>query len=107
MEIQTSHRGAVLVVRPSGPLTGPDADTFKTAIQGFVRDNLGRVIIDASGLPYVDSKGLECLADIAEELALERQGPETLCGQRHAAPGDRADRSGRRNSSTLKTPTRR
>jgi anti-sigma B factor antagonist len=74
MEIQTSHRGAVLVVRPSGPLTGPDADTFKTAIQGFVRDNLGRVVIDASSLPYVDSKGLECLADIAEELALSGKG---------------------------------
>jgi anti-sigma B factor antagonist len=74
VEIKTSHRGAVLVVRPSGPLTGPDADTFKTAIQGFVRDNLGRVVIDASGLPYVDSKGLECLADIAEELALGGKG---------------------------------
>lgn len=74
MEIQTSHRGAVLVVRPSGPLTGPDADTFKTAVQGFVRDNLGRVVIDASALPYVDSKGLECLADLAEELALSGKG---------------------------------
>jgi len=74
MEIQTQYRGAVLVVRPSGPLAGPDADTFKTAIQGFVRENLGRVIIDASGLPYVDSKGLESLADIAEELALSGKG---------------------------------
>lgn len=69
MEIQTSHRGAVLVVRPAGPLTGPDADTFKTAIRGFVRDNLGRVVIDAAALPYMDSKGLETLADLAEELA--------------------------------------
>jgi anti-anti-sigma factor len=69
----------VLVVRPAGPLTGADADTFKTAIQGFVRENLGRVIIDASALPYVDSKGLESLADIAEELALS--GKELkLCG---------------------------
>jgi len=74
VEIQTSHRGAVLVVRPSGPLTGADADTFKTAVQGFVRDNLGRVVIDASALPYVDSKGLECLADIAEEMALTGKG---------------------------------
>ena len=74
MEIQTSHRGAVLVVRPSGPLAGADADTFKTALQGFVRDNLGRVVIDASALPYVDSKGLESLADVAEELALSGKG---------------------------------
>ena len=74
MEIQASHRGAVLIVRPSGPLTGADADTFKTAVQGFVRDNLGRVVIDASALPYVDSKGLESLADLAEELALSGKG---------------------------------
>jgi anti-anti-sigma factor len=74
VEIQTCHRGAVLVVRPSGPLAGADADTFKTAIQGFVRDNLGRVVIDASALPYVDSKGLESLAEIAEELALSGKG---------------------------------
>jgi len=74
MDIKTQYRGAVLVVRPSGPLTGPDADTFKTALQGFVRENLGRVVIDASALPYVDSKGLETLADIAEELALSGKG---------------------------------
>ncbi|MCX5646202.1 MAG: STAS domain-containing protein [Phycisphaerae bacterium] len=74
MDIQTQYRGAVLVVRPSGPLAGADADTFKTAIQGFVRENLGRVIIDASALPYVDSKGLESLADIAEELAHSGKG---------------------------------
>ncbi len=74
MEIQTQYRGAVLVVRPSGPLAGPDADTFKTALQGFVRDNLGRVVIDASALPYVDSKGLESLADIAEDLAVSGKG---------------------------------
>ncbi len=74
MEIQTQYRGAVLVVRLSGPLTGPDADTVKAALQGFVRENLGRVVVDASALPYVDSKGLESLADIAEELAHSGKG---------------------------------
>ena len=74
MDIQTQYRGAVLVVRPAGPLAGPDADTFRTALQGFVRENLGRVVIDASALPYVDSKGLESLADVAEELAGSGKG---------------------------------
>ena len=74
MEMQTQHRGAVLIVRPSGPLTGADAETFKTAMEGFLRENLGRVVIDASALPYVDSRGLESLADIAAELALSGKG---------------------------------
>ena len=43
-------------------------------MQGFVRENLGRVVIDAAVLPYVDSKGLESLADIAEDLALSGKG---------------------------------
>jgi anti-anti-sigma factor len=74
MEIQTQYRGAVLVVRPSGPLAGTDAETFKTAMEGFVRENLGRVVIDASALPYVDSKGLESLADMAAELSHSGKG---------------------------------
>ena len=79
MEIQTQYRGAVLVVRPSGPLVGTDAETFKTAVDGFMRENFGRVVIDASALPYVDSKGLESLADMAAELSLSGKGLK-LCG---------------------------
>lgn len=83
MDIQTQYRGAVLVVRPSGPLAGPDAETFKAAMQGFVRENLGRVVIDATVLPYVDSQGLESLADIAADLALSGKGLK-LCAANDA-----------------------
>jgi anti-anti-sigma factor len=79
MEIQTEYKGAVLIVRPAGPLAGAEAEAFKTALAGFVRENLGRVVIDASGLPYVDSRGLESLADLAAELSLSGKGLK-LCG---------------------------
>jgi anti-anti-sigma factor len=79
MEIQTEYRGAVLVVRPSGPLAGAEVEAFKTALAGFVRENLGRVVIDASRLPYVDSRGLESLADLAAELSLSGKGLK-FCG---------------------------
>ena len=69
MEMTTQQRGAVLVVRPAGPLTVVEAEMFKGRIRELIRENLGRVVIDASALPYVDSKGLESLADIAQELA--------------------------------------
>lgn len=72
--MMTQQRGAVLVVRPAGPLTAVEADTFKGRIRELIRENLGRVVIDASALPYVDSKGLESLADIAQELAHSGKG---------------------------------
>jgi anti-anti-sigma factor len=68
------QRGAVVVVRPTGPLTGAEAEVFKTRIRELIRENLGRVVIDASALPYVDSGGLESLADLAQELAQSGKG---------------------------------
>jgi anti-anti-sigma factor len=74
VEMPIQQRGAVVVIRPTGPLIGADAETFKTRIRGLIRENLGRVVIDASALPYVDSVGLESLADIAQELARSGKG---------------------------------
>lgn len=74
MEMVTQQRGAVMVVRPSGPLTSAEAEAFKTRIRELMRENLGRIVIDASALPFVDSKGLESLADVAEELAQSGKG---------------------------------
>jgi len=69
VELLTQQRGAVLVVRPTGPLIGADADTFKARLRELIREHLGRVVIDASAMPYVDSRGLESLSDVALELA--------------------------------------
>jgi anti-anti-sigma factor len=74
VEWATQQRGAVLVVRPDGPLTAAEADTFQGRMREFIRENLGRIVIDASGLPYVDSKGLESLSDVAQELGQGGKG---------------------------------
>jgi anti-anti-sigma factor len=74
VEMPTQQRGAVVVVRPMGPLIAAEAEGFKDRMHGLIRENLGRVVIDASGLPYVDSVGLESLADIAEELVQSGKG---------------------------------
>jgi len=68
VEVLTQQRGAVTVVRVIGPLTGTDAETFKSKVRGVIRENLGRVVIDASSLHFVDSQGLESLADVADDL---------------------------------------
>lgn len=74
MELLTQQRGAVVVVRLVGPLTGADAEPFKAKVREVIRENLGRVVIDASAMPYVDSGGLESLADVAAELAQGGKG---------------------------------
>jgi anti-anti-sigma factor len=74
MELVTQQRGAVMIVRPVGPLTGAEAGPFKAKVLELIRENLGRIVIDASALPFVDSGGLESLADVAAELARGGKG---------------------------------
>ncbi len=79
MEIQQNNHGAVSVLKPIGPLCEEDADEVKMRTIDVSTRNLGRVVLDASAVPYVDSRGLEVLVEVAEALA---QGGQTLklCG---------------------------
>ncbi len=74
MELVTQQRGAVMVVKPTGPLTTTEVEAFKSRVRALIRENLGRVVIDASALHYVDSEGLESLADIADDLLHSGKG---------------------------------
>lgn len=68
MEIAQSKQGAVTVLRPKGPLIEADAPAFASQVRQAVAASLGRVVVDADALPFVDSKGLEALVELAEEL---------------------------------------
>jgi anti-sigma B factor antagonist len=67
--LQTQEYGAVTVVKPDKPLTGGDADEFKARLLEIVKKTLGRVVLDLSAVSYVDSKGLESLIDVTQELS--------------------------------------
>lgn len=69
MQIDQQRQGAVIVVKPHGPLAGADADEFKTVVQDVMRQSLGRFVVDASQISLCDSKGIEALLDITDELA--------------------------------------
>jgi|GEM_PF-346303 len=61
--------GAVTVLRPVGPVANAeDATQFQEQSTNLVRSSLGRFVLDATELSYVDSAGLEALVDIAEQL---------------------------------------
>ena len=79
MEIQQNNHGAVTVLKPIGPLCEEDADAVKTQTIEASARNLGRIVLDASAVPYIDSRGLEVLVEVAEALSQGGQALK-LCG---------------------------
>ena len=79
MEILQQRQGAVTVLKPSGPLAGPDVEVFAARVNEVMGETLGRFLIDASAIPYADSKGLEALVDASEVLGQRGQALR-LCG---------------------------
>ena len=70
MNLPIQQCGAVSVVRPDGPLTRAEAEDFKRQMLDLIQRHFGRVVLDASAIPYVDSLGLESLVDLTRQLAL-------------------------------------
>jgi anti-anti-sigma factor len=68
MEIQETNQGAVTVLKPGGPLTAADAEAFKQRALQVAGKSLGRLLVDASAIAFVDSQGLEALVDVTEAL---------------------------------------
>ncbi|MBL9031538.1 MAG: STAS domain-containing protein [Phycisphaerae bacterium] len=68
MEITETTKGAVLVLRPRGPLCGTDASQLRERATAAAAESMGRLVLDASAVPFVDSVGLEALADVGDVL---------------------------------------
>lgn len=69
MDIQEQREGAVTVIRPIGPVLLGEADLFRTRLSDAMTRSLGRLVVDASQIAYVDSKGLQAFVGAGEELA--------------------------------------
>jgi anti-anti-sigma factor len=79
MNLQEHTRGPLLVLRPEGPLIGDDADGFKDGALEAFRRSIGRFVVDAAAVPYVDSRGLEALVEVNQQMASGGQILK-LCG---------------------------
>jgi anti-sigma B factor antagonist len=75
MRITEKRQGAVAVIQADGPLVGEDAEQLGVLVSASAANNLGRVVIDLSSIPFVDSRGLEILLDLAEKVS---EGGRTL-----------------------------
>lgn len=73
MEIHEQRHGAVTVIKPDGALQGDDADRVATHVRDALEKAMGRIVFDAGKVPFVDSKGLECLLGLSEEAELGGQ----------------------------------
>ena len=79
MQITQTQVGAVTVLRPEGPLKGTAADEFQGRAAEVLKGSLGRCVVDASAIQFVDSRGLEVLAGLND--AMNQTGHALrLCG---------------------------
>lgn len=79
MQITEQRQGAVTVVTPQGPLSQSDADDFKDHMEAVLVKSLGRFVIDVQEVPFVDSRGLEVLLELSEDLAQSGRSLK-ICG---------------------------
>lgn len=69
MQLKEQRHGAVTVLSPQGPLCMTDAETFETKALEAVDRTMGRVVVDMGASLYVDSRGLEALLAVTEQLS--------------------------------------
>jgi len=79
VEIREQKHGAVTSLMPRGPITADDADQLKSQLLSVRSKSLGRLVLDLSAVPFIDSRGLEALLDVTDELAKSGQALK-LCG---------------------------
>lgn len=79
MQISEQRHGAVMVVKPEGALVEEGVGPFRERLEKLHREAMGRVVVDFSGVPFVDSGGLEALLGITEQMA-EQGRALRLCG---------------------------
>lgn len=68
MQIDVHQHGAITVVSPLGAITSESAALVRARINEVTAASAGRVAVDCSGIPLVDSEGLETLVGLSESL---------------------------------------
>lgn len=66
--VETTSRGPVTVVAVTGPLADETTEQARSQTQRAIEQSVGRVVLDAAGIPYADSLGIEMLLDTADSL---------------------------------------
>ena len=73
MNIQVRQCGAVRIIKPSGELKSLNTEALKCTIEDALKECLGRIVIDLSGISFINSQALGVLVDISREIRLRGQ----------------------------------
>lgn len=64
MKVDVQLHGSVSVVVPHGPLAGDETAAFHNALCRAIEQKSGRVVVDMTDVPYVDSGGIQALLEL-------------------------------------------
>ena len=73
MQIEQQQLGEVKVIKPVGELTGDGATVLSRRVTDALAESPGPMVIDASQITGIDSRGLEALVDARQELVKHLQ----------------------------------
>ena len=79
MQIKQETHGAVTVIGPDGALAQDDAEDFKACMVEAISQSAGRVVVDMTAVPFIDSRGLEVLVETNDTL-VEGGRSLKICG---------------------------
>jgi anti-sigma B factor antagonist len=79
VQITEQQQGAVTVVAPNGPVALADADQLRSVAMQVIDRSRGRIVLDATAMPFLDSRGLEVLLEVTERLN-ESGAALKMCG---------------------------
>jgi anti-sigma B factor antagonist len=79
MTLHEQQHGAVTVYRPEGALSEAAVPPFAAAVRAGAAKSMGRVVVDLSGVPFVDSTGLEALLDLTDLLSRGGRSLKLCC----------------------------
>lgn len=71
MEIDKKRIDGTTVITPHGPLAKADADQFRGIVLEVRTHTDGKLVLDASTVPFADSRGLEAMLDITDAVQSE------------------------------------
>lgn len=64
MNVDVLQHATISVVGPRGPLNGEDVDDFRREVGRAVETRAGRVVVDLTAVPFLDSAGIEAVSEL-------------------------------------------